>query len=189
MKYILILTTLLAALVLAGCATVTPHLSALDHYKNCAAVFDDLLDTISCGKESRNNYCKSEGICSSEGNSTVAWFDVLAEQLRMNVMTQAEAKLEFFTRIEDIETAHAAAQRQAKSEFARKMGEYGRQLQEQYGGGSSGGYGSSSQIEGRYSHYELNGNNKICYYSVEGSKRAVNQQGQRSCPNSWMFTN
>ena len=129
MKYILIISTFLTSLFLCGCATVAPPVGALDHYKNCATVFDELLDVISCGKKASNEYCAMDRMCNSKDNITVAWFDVLAEQLRMKVMTQAEAKLQFFKRIEIIETAHASAQSETKSEFAKKMGEYGSQIQ------------------------------------------------------------
>jgi len=169
---------------------------ATEHYESCAAALNDLLEVISCGKTARNNYCQPNNTCSNEGNMHVAWFDMLAENLRMNAITPVQAKFLFRQRLQDIEISRLAiareaeaARKKASADFNASLIKWGKQIQEQSGGGGYGGYGSSSQVQGIYSHYEVSGTSKICFYSVHGNKRAVNIKVHQNCPANWTFTN
>ena len=90
---------ILGALFLSGCGPRVPLVSAWQHYDACAAQTSSFLEMVDCGKQRRTAYCQSADIpprhCGTEGEAFVQYADALAQQVRDQIITDAEAQQRF----------------------------------------------------------------------------------------------
>lgn len=83
-----ILLIITANLALSACQTGK---TAWQYYDECAKIHTSFVETMKCGKKTRNETCEVQNTCSDRGNALVLYTDSLVTSVRSKEMSEAEA--------------------------------------------------------------------------------------------------